>query len=164
MFPPMLSKQAILDAVRGRIAADLASLMQSQRQTQAGAVHAESRQEDDKDTRAIEASYLARGLAERVEHLRLAATALGALRPRPCSPEDEIEVGALVTLASTTGQSHYIILPIAGGLRVQIDGIEVTCVTPTAPLGRALIGSMLDEEVEVESPHGLQRYEIVAVG
>ena len=44
----------------------MSALTASQKTVQSGAIHEETRQEDPKDTRAIEATYLARGLAERV--------------------------------------------------------------------------------------------------
>ncbi len=159
----MVSKQDILERLRARVAADLASLIESQKRTQAGAVHEESRPEDDKDTRAIEASYLARGLAERVEKLQHASAALSALRLRNFGAEEPVAVGALVTLKTPQREVLYFVAPAAGGFRLEIDGTQITTVTPTAPLGKAMVGLSLDEEVEFESPHGLQHYEIVDI-
>ena len=43
------------------VAADLASLQRAHRATVEGATHEEAKPENDKDTRALEQSYLARG-------------------------------------------------------------------------------------------------------
>ena len=150
-------------ALRARVEADLASLVSSQRDAQSSAVHAEARAEDDKDTRAIESSYLARGLAERVALLSNEVAALRALHPRRFGDDDAISVGALVEVRVRAGSMHYFIAPVAGGVRVRVGDATVTSVTPTAPLGRALIGQRADDEVEVETPDGRQSYEIVAV-
>ena len=62
-------KQRAFAAVRERLIEELHAVARSQESTQAGAIHEETRAEDAKDTRAIEAQYLARGLAERAETL-----------------------------------------------------------------------------------------------
>ncbi len=66
----MTDKRAIVAAVIARMAADLDRLETSQRATQDGATHSETKADSDKDTRAIEAQYLARGLGMRVEKQR----------------------------------------------------------------------------------------------
>ena len=68
--PAALDKSRALARVRARISELLAGMTQSQKGTQAGAVHEETRAEDPKDTRATEASYLARGLAGRARRSR----------------------------------------------------------------------------------------------
>ena len=78
-----LDKAALLKALRDRMAAALDDLERSQKATQAGATHEETRAEGPKDMRSTEASYLARGLAGRVVELtdassRLAGTPLRA--------------------------------------------------------------------------------------
>ena len=69
-----LDKARVLDALRLRTRQSLERLIASQQATQAGATHEETQPENDKDTRAIEATYLARGLAERVESLENGVT------------------------------------------------------------------------------------------
>ena len=61
-------KNELIEALRARVTAELRTLRESQRAAQEGATHEETRQEDPKDTRAIEAQYVSRGLAERVGH------------------------------------------------------------------------------------------------
>ena len=70
MDPNTIDKRALLELLRDKLEGDLNGSMASQSAAQAGATHDETRQEDPKDTRAIEATYLARGLAERVERMR----------------------------------------------------------------------------------------------
>jgi transcription elongation GreA/GreB family factor len=160
----MLSKNLLLDRLRARIAADLTALTESQRSTQAGATHEETRAEDDKDTRAIESSYLARGLAERVANLRHARALLASFEPRPFGVDDSVAMGALVELGSSAGDARYFLVPAAGGLEIDIDGARITSVTPTSPLGAALIGRFVDDDVDVITPKGVRSFTVVAIG
>ena len=87
-------KKALLDALRGRIREELRMLRDSQEAAQQGATHAETRQEDPKDTRAIEAQYIARGFAERVEGLQDSLAALSRVPDRTCGGEEPIGVAS----------------------------------------------------------------------
>ena len=75
-------KVALLVALRAQVSADLEAVTESQQKTQAGATHAESKSESDKDTRATESSYLARGLAKRVGELRNAGDTYAGIARR----------------------------------------------------------------------------------
>ncbi|WP_428268367.1 GreA/GreB family elongation factor [Haliangium sp.] len=158
-----IDKHALVAEIRRRLAADLAQVSASQQATQAGATHEESRAENDKDTRALEATYLSRGLAERVVELENAVTRLATMPMRRFGEDDAVAVGALVHLApadpddddaGASGDAYYILLPVAGGLRIELDGVTVRTVTTNAPIGRALVGQHLDSEVEVRTPQG----------
>ena len=89
-----LDKTRILQELRDRVAAQLAASTRSQQESQAGATHAETRAEDPKDMRSTEASYLARGLADRVAKLRLARARLASLEVPPFAPDAPISAGA----------------------------------------------------------------------
>jgi hypothetical protein len=52
----MIDKAELLEKLRAQVTADLARAAQAQRETQQGATHEEARPENDKDTRALEAS------------------------------------------------------------------------------------------------------------
>lgn len=145
-------KQALLDALRARIEAELRSLRGSQQAAQEGAIHEEARQEDPKDTRAIEAQYIARGLAERVEGLRDTLAALSRFRLAVFGPDDPVGVSALVGLREGDRESAYFLVPVAGGETLELEGTTVQTLTPHSPLGRALHGKYVEDEVELELP------------
>ena len=106
----------LLDAVIARISGQLDSLAQSQQSTQAGATHEETRAEDPKDTRATEASYLARGLAERVEQLRGELDRLRALSLRDFGADSPVGLGALVRVEEEHDEEEAEKSGVAGGL------------------------------------------------
>jgi len=158
-------KTRLLRALVTRLRDELASLESSQRSAQQGAVHPETRQEDPKDTRAIEAGYLARGLAERAETLRHACEVLGALELRDFAEDTPIASSALVTLEgdSQARPMRVFLLPIADGKAIVVEGREVRPVSPAPPLGRALLGRTAGDPIEVRTPAGIRTWTIAAV-
>ena len=165
----MIDKSELLDSLRGRIAVDLAALERRQRDTQAGATHEENRAEHAKDTRATEQSYLARGLAERVEDLRRTATALATLQLRSFAPDEPIALTALVLIESQDGESgsarreSWFVVPGGGGLELAPSGADVRTVTPRSPLGRSLLGLREGDEGTLLTPRGQRRFEVLEI-
>lgn len=179
MSDDSFDKASLIAALRARIAGDLELLRRRQQDTAAGATHDESRAEHAKDTRATEQSYLARGLAERVAALEESAARLAGLSPVRFAPSDPVAVGAIVVVASapdpgdemeTKGNAkqsedpvHYWLLPDAGGLELPSAAGPVRTLTPTSPLGRALLGLCAGDEGSVRSPRGERSFEVLAV-
>jgi transcription elongation GreA/GreB family factor len=125
-----------------------------------GATHAEAKAENDKDTRGLEQSYLARGQAQRVAELEAAAAEVGALALRVFGAADRVALGALVTVEEDGREHRFFVAPQGGGT-VLTGGAQV--VTPASPLGRALLGRRVDDEVEVRLPGRLRSFTIVAL-
>lgn len=159
MTPP--DKVALLDELRAALAADLDNLERSQRDTQEAATHEEARPENDKDTRALEQSYLARGLAERVAQLRAEASKLSTMNVRRFGDEDAVAMGALASVEDDDGgEARYFVAPVGGG-RQLAGGVVV--VTPESPLGRALLGARVGDEVVVPARGGRRGGEVVGI-
>ena len=156
-----IDKAQALDMLRRRLAEALAGLTDSQQATQAGAIHEETRAEDPKDTRATEASYLARGLARRVAELTADAARLAALRLTAFDAGDAVGLTALVGLEDAAGRASVVfLLPAGAGETLELDGATIRPVTPSSPLGRSLVGRFVGEDVEAELPGGPQRFRI----
>jgi transcription elongation GreA/GreB family factor len=153
-------KRALLDELTRLVRADLDAAERAQRETVAGATHEEARPENDKDTRALEQSYLARGQAQRVEQLGAELAELAALRPRAFSEGDPVALGALVTVEEDERSRLLLIAPARGG--TELSG-NVQVVTPTSPLGRALLGARAGEFREVRLPQKSRELAIVRV-
>lgn len=151
-------KRAIVAALRERLAATLERLTASQKAVQSGAVHPDNRQEGSKDMRSTEASYLARGLAERVETLRDEVRALELLRLRDFGDGDVAAAGALVTLSDEDGRELlYFLSPAGAGEQIEVEGRLVTVLTPRSPLGAAMAGRGCGEDIVAELPSGTLR-------
>jgi transcription elongation GreA/GreB family factor len=158
-----IDKTRVLNVLRQRLEQDIAVAAEAQRRTQSGATHEESKPENDKDTRAIESSYLARGQAQRVVELTHHLATATALEPRTFGPETPIAVTACVTLNDGERTSSYFLSPVGGGLTLDVDGTKVHVLTPASPLGRALLGQTLGNDVEVRTPQGLKAYSVTSV-
>lgn len=157
-----VDKRAVLEALRARLAAELELAIATQRQAQAAAVHEEARPESDKDTRATEGSYLARGLAMRVAELSTACARLDALDLGAAT--DAVAVGAMVEVSDADdARTTYFIAPAGAGETIEIGEIAVAVITPKAPLCRALLGKEPGDDVEFDAPRGKRELVIEAV-
>lgn len=120
--------------------AELGSLTQAAQGSFAAATDPDSRAENKYDTRTLEASYVARGQARRVEELQEAVQAFTALAVTATTPGTTIQLGSLVTLQAPWGEEHFFLGPLAGGTEVQLEGQDIVVITPASALGQKLIG------------------------
>jgi len=162
-MPAVIDKREILRLLRESVSADLATMSAAQRTVVDGATHEENRPENDKDTRALEQSYLARGQAQRVVELQDALTLLKTLELRAFTAESRIALGALIALDDGEHLEHYFIAPAGGGVRVRLAAVEVRVVTPQSPIARALLGKQQGDEFELRTPQGVRECSIASV-
>lgn len=155
-----MNKRVILTALRKQLEEEIDTMTRLARDAAEAAAHPENKPENDKDMRSTEASYVARGQAGRVEELAASLATLTAMELKPCS---SVEAGALVAVKHKNVTSLYFIVPAAGGRKLRIDGVDVTAITTSTPLGEALVGATAGDELEVETPQGPKEYEVVRV-
>jgi transcription elongation GreA/GreB family factor len=158
-----IDKKALVARLRETVARDLEAATRAARDAAEAATHEENKPENDKDMRSTEASYLARGQADRVRELERCDEALRSLVARAFEPEDAITAGALVIVDRDGSIAAYLVAPAGGGMRASAEGVDVQVVTPQSPLGQALIGRATGDVVQVSGPGGLREVEIVAV-
>jgi transcription elongation GreA/GreB family factor len=144
-----IDKRRLVALLREQIAAEIASATRAAREAAHAATHEEARPENDKDTRGLEQSYLARGQAERVRELELRDNALQFLPLRDAADDEPIATGMLVEVELPEGPVVYFLAPAGGGMRAQVDGVDVQIVTPEAPVGRALLAKQVGDDVEL---------------
>lgn len=146
---PEIDKTALLAALIDELASEVRQMAARARATAASATHAESRAEDSKDTRAIEESYLARGQAERVAEVQLDLAMLRSLRPQSFV-DRPIAATALVEIEDDDGATRTVLMvPRAGGRKIEFGGRSIALTTPASPLGRALLGATEGDEFEL---------------
>lgn len=125
-----------------------------------GATHEEARPENDKDTRGLEQSYLARGHAQRVADLEAGLVSLAEMSVLALGDGAPIALGAIVTIDDGDHPRCFLLAPAGGGMVLPGD---ITVLTPTSPIGRALLGRGVDDECEVGSGAHARTLTIVAV-
>lgn len=158
-----IDKAALVRALIHDLETELALMARLAREAADAATHEENRPEGDKDMRSTEASYIAAGQAGRAKDLERARAALGALALRDGGEDVPVGVGMVVELRSKERQQLYFVVPEGGGRRLSVDGGTVVSTTPSSPLGAAMVGLLVGEEFEVETPQGLRTWEIVSV-
>ncbi len=142
-----IDKSALKTQLVNALAADLALRERAYRASREAATHEEAKPENDKDTRALEQSYLARGEARRFEEMRTALAEVTAMNVRPFGPNEAVVIGTLVTTEEEGEASLLWIAPHGGGSVLEEGAVRV--VTPKSPLGQALLGKREGDECEV---------------
>lgn len=159
MSVPIPDKQAVVEALARALQEELAAVERVAAMARDEASSGETRSEGKYDTRATEASYLARGQAWRVVELRRLAAWFARLDPtRQCT---QAEAGALVLLGGHR-RTLALIAPV-GGPTAAVEGWRVGTLSLRSPLGQALEDLEADDAFEVDTPAGLVEYEILAV-
>lgn len=161
-----IDKTKLLADLRALVEVDLARITASQEDAQAGATHEENKAEGDKDMRSTEDSYLARGLAKRVSELREAVSKLSTLALRTFGDESKVSLSAVVEVEDEDGhRTRYFLAPAGGGvvLEAHPGGGIVAVVTPESPIGKALLGREVDDEIELRAKGRLKTLCIVGI-
>lgn len=141
------SKSALKQELVRILQADLETLERAQQAAREGATHEEAKPENDKDTRALEQSYLARGQAMRLEELRTGLAQVQAMPVRDFDEGAKAALGALVTIEDDESTRVVFIAPYGGGSRLSEGAVQVT--TPRSPLGQALLGRTEGDDCEL---------------
>lgn len=158
-----LDKNQILDRLIAQLEQDLSMTKEAARATYDAATNEESKPENEYDTRALEASYLAGAQAKRAGELDFAIAVLKKIPIKKFGPSDEISSTALVILESAGKQVRYFLLPLGGGFSITLEGNHIQVVTPTSQLGDSLIGLRVGEIAEVEIGTQLREFKVVSI-
>lgn len=159
----MLDKRSVLDALIRHLAQLQAQLASAAEEVRRDATHEEAKPENDKDTRALEQTYLARGQAMRAEALTENLQLLRTLELPQLDADARVQSGALVELEDDSGTRVVFMAPSGGGVQLDVAGANVLVITPAAALGRALLGRRRGDDVELRLPTGTREYTIVSV-
>ena len=154
------SRGHVIASVRAALAAELDAVERIARMAVDEATGDESKAENQYDTRSLEASYLARGQAERVGALRRLVAWLATL---DAPAGGRVGLGSVVEI-DDEGPRTVFVVPDGGGRSIDVDGAAVLLVTPGAPLGRALLGASPGDDVVVTQGDVERDVEVVRVG
>lgn len=128
------------------------------------ATHEENIAENKYDTLGLEAAYLTQGQARRLAECEADLEAYRHHGVRTFDEDDPIAVGALVELSDEAGNGQFLLLgPAAGGLKISANGCEIMVITPSAPLGKALLNASVGDSVSVNVAARQKRYNVVAI-
>jgi transcription elongation GreA/GreB family factor len=154
-------KQALKAELVARLSAALDVARAAHGAALEGATHEQARAENDKDTRGLEQSYLARGQAARILELEVALASVTALVVRSFGDDEPAGLGAVVEVEDAGGRRVYWIAAHGGGETLMEGGVQV--VTPRSPIGRALLGRQVGDTAQVRVASRTRELEVVAI-
>jgi transcription elongation GreA/GreB family factor len=157
-------KQRVHDALAGALEQALATMAAAAEDTRKGATHEENRSEGDKDMRATEQSYVARGQAMRAEQLAEEALRFASVPVRRFGAGDRIGIGCLVRARVDDEPRVFFVCAQGGGTELVVEGLTITVLTPGSPAGKAIVGKEVGDEYELLVAGKARLWEIEEVG
>lgn len=151
-------KDAVVAALRAALEAELNAVQAVAAMARDEVGSDQSKSEGKYDTRATEASYLARGQAWRIDELQRLSAWFEVLLP---TPRRAVEVGALIELSGP--RRDLVFLAPIGGASAEVDGRTVRVISPSSPLGQAMAELEAGDGFEVDSPAGEVSWEITGI-
>jgi transcription elongation GreA/GreB family factor len=145
----IVNKKDVLAQIITVLKLELAALTKAAHESFSAATDPDSKAENKYDTRSLEASYVARGQAQRVADLQEAVRAFESMPSTPFPEGSTITLGSLIGLEGPDGHFHYLLGPAAGGTEITVNSIEVTVITPGSPLGQKLIGERVGSSIAI---------------
>jgi transcription elongation GreA/GreB family factor len=158
-----MDKRNVIRLVVAQIEKDLAVLIAATKATHGEATDEQNKAENKYDTRALEASYLARGQSRQVIELMRARQEFESLSTADWPSKAGIDAGALLTLRQGNIDTVYLLGPKAGGIEVCHEGTPITVITPQSPLGQRLMGKAEGEFVALPNDPAKTQSQIVRV-
>lgn len=158
-----MDKAKLVQKIIDQLEKDLVTLKSAALATYAAATGEESKPENEYDTRALEASYLAGAQAKRVVETEASLLVFQNLKLKSFAQNAPIESTAVVDLELDGKQLTVFLAPARGSITVPHEGRSVQVITPQSPLGEALLGLRTDDVAVVEKGTRRLEYEILGV-
>lgn len=138
-----MDRNLAVDALRASLNEKWESAKKAFEVSHAGATSEQSKQEGKYDTRGLEESYLANGLSQSVREFQKAIVDFESCVK--IQPKDEVGIGSLVS-GERDGESVSFFLSYSGGgVEAEVEGEEVTIITPESPLAKQLMGKKVGD-------------------
>lgn len=144
------TKRALVASLLAKLEAELDNMRRAAKDAREAATHEEAKPENDKDTRALEASYLAGAQAARVRELEGAIKAISSMEILDFREGRVIQASAIVVLEDDDEvKTTFFVTPFGGGTVLSAGDLSAQVVTPQSPLGKALLGRTQGDVIEV---------------
>jgi transcription elongation GreA/GreB family factor len=158
-----MSKAEIIRHIISQLSLDLDVLFNAARKAHEAATHEENIPDNEYETLALEASYVAQGQANRAQEIRKSIAVYKQLKVKDAD-DDTIRLTSLVTLEDGEGRAKVVFIgPLEGGLKIEQKGKEIVVITPGSPMGSVLLGKGVGDSVELMVGNSRREYEIVKV-
>lgn len=158
-----MNKQKLLESVIAQMEEELSRARAAYASTNEAATADENRPENQFDTRALEASFLARGQAARISEVEHGIKVLRELPMKEFASDTPVQGGALVTVECEGAQQKHFVLPVGAGLSVPNGKDKISVVTYSSPLGAALLGKTEGETFTFLRAGAKKEFDILSV-
>ncbi|WP_293268085.1 hypothetical protein [Neptunomonas sp.] len=160
-----MNKTRLAEQLLNAVQSELATMLGAVDQARDNAVHEQSKPENQYDTLALEAAYLAHGQSVRAAELQRQIAVLKHFEIVDYRCDSAIVVGAVVQLCDHTKQlpKWLWIVPVAGGVDLQSEEVNITTITPDAPLGSKILGYYEGDEILFRLGGNEKCFEVVSV-
>jgi len=159
-----MHKNNILTCIIDQLQADLSVLEQAVKLARDTATHGDCLGSSKYETMGLEASYLAQGQGVRLLEVERALTYFKALVPLASASKEPLGLSSLFILEDDEGNTQQLWLATeAGGLKVHCDHSMVTVITPQSPLGAAMMGKYVGDNVELSMAGTSRCYEVIDI-
>ncbi|QYJ84598.1 GreA/GreB family elongation factor [Shewanella mesophila] len=170
----LLDKAAIFAVISDQLRLLTQVAIAAANQAHETATHSETVARSKYETFGLEAAYLAHGQAQRVADCKAAEGMFDALKIRDFTENDAIDYGAVVIVCDCEERAQLLLIgPAAGGVRVKLplsvaelpqELDELMVITPSSPLGSALMGRYQDDEVVIHICGEPKQYVVLWIG
>jgi len=158
-----IDKAALLQKIQAELQSQFEILKAAALATYEDATHEESKPENEYDTRGLEASYLAGAQGKRLGEIEEVFAVLKFLKLRELTPDDQIQLSAIIEVKHNDKTLHIFLVPKGGGLTVPHEGLNIQVVATSSPLGESLLGLYVDDVAIVESGARTLEYDVIAI-
>lgn len=158
-----MDKQKLLQSVIKLLQEDLTRAQAAYASTNEAATAEENRPENQFDTRALEASFLARGQAARISEVEHGIKVLRELPMKEFTSDTPIQGGALVTVECDGSKVKHFVLPVGAGISVPDGKEKISVVTYSSPLGALLLGKTEGDTFVFNRAGAKKEFDIVSV-
>jgi hypothetical protein len=168
----IVDKKELLKQLLNHLQQEIDATLSAVNEAHALASHEQSKPENQYDTLALEAAYLAHGQSNRIAELQRQTMLLNHFEFIDFCDDSRTGVGALVCVEDEDSECQWLwLLPIAGGILLNANGsitdinegksLDVRTITPEAPLAKKLLGSYVGDEVVLNLGHKKKQFEII---
>ena len=158
-----MEKRKLLESILAQLELNLNSAKDSAKISREAATNEESKPENEYDTRALEASYLAGAQARRVAEIEELISFFKFTAIKDFKATEAIAATALVQVMLDGKKNYLFMMGKGGGLSFMAEGHNVQIVTPNSPLGEALLDLHAGDTAVVEIGADDIEYEIISV-
>jgi transcription elongation GreA/GreB family factor len=156
-------KQALKAALLQSLDDEINTALQSATTAQVTASDANNKPENQYDTLALEAAYLAHGQSERILGLQQMRIQVAKWPVPEFSNNDTVRTGAYVELMAEDDTEQALFIAPVGGRKLLANGRNVLVVSNETPLAKSLAGSGVGDEISLTLGGKAQHWEVLSL-